>query len=39
MDNRQIKKVVAQLRKASKMHAQQADKIEKMMKSKPKKKK
>ena len=33
MDLKQIKEVVKQLKGASKMHAQQAAKIEKMMKS------
>ena len=42
MNLKQIKKIVKQLKGASKMHAQQAAKIEKMiktMKPKPKKKK
>jgi hypothetical protein len=40
MDLKKMKEVVKQLKGASKMHAQQAAKIEKMIKSmKPKKKK
>ena len=39
MDVKQIREVVKQLKNASKMHAQQAAKIEKMLKKTPKKKK
>ena len=39
MDVKQIREVVKQLKNASKMHAQQAAKIEKMLNKKPKKKK
>lgn len=39
MNLKQIKEVVKQLKNASKMHAQQAAKIEKMIKSQTKKKK
>jgi hypothetical protein len=39
MDLKQIKEVVKQLKNASKMHAQQAAKIERMLKKTPKKKK
>ena len=39
MDVKKMREVVTQLKKASKMHAQQAAKIEKMIKSMPKKKK
>ena len=38
MNEKQMKEVVKQLKNASKMHAQQAAKIEKMMKSQKKKK-
>ncbi len=39
MNTKQMREVVSQLKKASRMHAQQAAKIEKMLKSKPKTKK
>ena len=39
MDLKQMKEVVKQLKGASKMHAQQAAKIERMIKSSQKKKK
>ena len=39
MNIKQMKEVVKKLRGASKMHAQQAAKIERMMKKMPKKKK
>ena len=39
MDLKQIKEVVKQLKNASKMHAQQAAKIERMLTKTPKKKK
>jgi hypothetical protein len=39
MDVKQIREVVKQLKNASKMHAQQAAKIERMLKKTPKKKK
>lgn len=39
MDVKQIREVVKQLKNASKMHAQQAAKIERMLKKMPKKKK
>lgn len=38
MNEKQMKEVVKQLKNASKMHAQQAGKIERMMKSQKKKK-
>jgi hypothetical protein len=39
MDLKQMREVVKQLKKASKMHAAQAAKIERMIKKTPKKKK
>mgnify|MGYP005824659735 FL=1 len=39
MNLKQMKQVVKELKKASKMHAEQAVKIEKMIKKTPKKKK
>ena len=38
MNEKQMKSIVSQLKKASKMHAAQASKIEKMMKKTKKKK-
>ena len=39
MNTKQMREVVSQLKKASKMHAQQAAKIERMIKAQSKKKK